>query len=114
MRRRGHTDDSADAPELFWAYLLCAPSWTLVAYCAALVLFAKLSHYSMGDLLEYWATMLPTVLVIVSPLCWVAAVLVSYVHFRRTRTNSRLASTVVVISGAVMATSWTILLRLSH
>jgi hypothetical protein len=58
--------------------LLCIPCWGIAAYCVVLIPTIKLAPHSVRALISESAVIAPAILAVISPFCWIAALIVTY------------------------------------
>ena len=92
-----------------WTYLLCLPGWTVIAFCAAVVVAIKTNRALVDHLISKPAVYLPTACVIASPLCWFWAAMRVFRRWKREGVLEPLVTSFVALSGIVMLASWVVL-----
>lgn len=89
--------------------LLCIPCWGIAVFCLVLILTARLAPHSARSLVSASALAAPLLLAVISPVCWIVALIVAY---RRNKFAVRvqLAGWVfVAASGIAMVCTWMVL-----
>lgn len=92
-----------------WTYLLCLPSWAVIAFCAAVVVAIKTNRALVDHLISKPAVYLPTACVIASPFCWFWAAMRLFRRWKREDVLQPLVTSFVALSGIIMLVSWVVL-----